>query len=364
MAAPATTLRGPTAEQGTDGTVDLLIHDRSLLSAIEVFAQGGGFLPPLLHVSVVHQDHHGSEPLPPVSGRYLVTDAGLRFTPHFPFEDGVSYRAVADLRPFRGPNATRTLVLEYGFSAPEEGDPAVERIYPSSTVLPANLLRFHVYFSHAMRRGVAGTQVSLLGPDGEEVSDALYRAPLELWDREMRCLTVLLDPGRLKRGVGPNRALGPPLQTGLSYLLMIGQGMACSSGRNLLTSVSKRFTVAAPVLQPIAAGWSVVPPAAGSHDPLLLRVTRPLDWASVHGAVTVARRDGQVIGGCVLPAENEMGLVFIPAKPWNATLHELSIDPHIEDVCGNRVNVAFERALGEGLQPSLGTPQPLLFHPS
>ena len=63
--------------------------------------------------------------------------------------------------------------------------------------------------SSSMQRGRVRSEISLLGPDGKPALDVLYRAPVELWDRSMRQLTILLDPGRLKRGVGPNRELGP-----------------------------------------------------------------------------------------------------------------------------------------------------------
>jgi hypothetical protein len=62
----------------------------------------------------------------------------------------------------------------------------------------------------------------------------LYRAPVELWDRSMQHLTILVDPGRLKRGVGPNRELGPPLKVGDEYALVAGSGLVDLSGEPLI----------------------------------------------------------------------------------------------------------------------------------
>src|ERR1700741_2432210 len=98
----------------------------------------------------------------------------------------------------------------------------VTHIFPLSDVLPENLLRFYVCFSNSMQRGRASEDISLLDSDGQPVADALYRPPCELWDRRMQHLTVLLDPGRLKRWVGPNRELGPPLKAGQAYTLAVG----------------------------------------------------------------------------------------------------------------------------------------------
>ncbi len=362
MAAAPAWLRGP--EPDGAGAVDLLAPDPALLAALVAFARGGGDPGSLLRVSVVQPGRPGAATLPPVAGRCLVTEAGLRFTPHFSFAQGVRYRAVFDPHPLGEPAWTGELGLDFCRPLPHDGHPAVERIYPSAGLLPENLLRFHVCFSRPMQRGRAGTEIALLGPDGRAVADALYRAPVELWDPGMRRLTVLLDPGRLKRGVGPNRALGPPLRAGETYALAIGAGMACSSGRSLLAPALKRFSAAAPVREPIAAaGWDFLPPAAGSREPLLLTATRPLDWASLRGAVALAAQ-GRAVDGRVDPAEHEMGLAFTPARPWNPVLHAVTVDPELEDVCGNRVDVAFDRPLGAGggLRPE--APQALSFHPA
>ena len=86
----------------------------------------------------------------------------------------------------------------------------------------------------------------------------------------MRHLTILLDPGRLKRGVGPNRELGPPLKVGHEHKLAIGSGLIDFSGRPLREGFYKPFRVSAAVRDRIAVEqWKIVPPA--------LMFPRPLD---------------------------------------------------------------------------------------
>ena len=75
----------------------------------------------------------------------------------------------------------------------------------------------------------------------------------------MRHLTILLDPGRLKRGVGPNRELGPPLKEGHEYTLAVGSGMVDLSGRPLRESFYKAFRVTEAVRERIAVEqWRIV----------------------------------------------------------------------------------------------------------
>src|SRR5580658_3030889 len=103
-----------------------------------------------------------------------------------------------------------------------------------------------------MQRGRALKEISLLDSDGRPVSDALYRPPVELWDRAMRHLTVLLDPGRLKRWVGPNVELGPPLKEGQQFTLEIGSGMIDQYGRPLRERFQKHFFVGDPVREQVS----------------------------------------------------------------------------------------------------------------
>ena len=343
--------------------VSLLTQDPSLLSSIGDWVEKGGALRSILWISVDgRHDQPDDDALPPMSGRYTLSGNGIRFTPHFPFQQGLHHRVNFDPRPLGCPGYVETAT--FGFSLPaRRGDlpVEVEHIFPSTDELPENLLRFYVCFSQPMQRGHAEREVLLLGPDGQPVRDVLYRAPAELWDRSMRCLTVLLDPGRLKRGVGPNRDLGPPLRVGQAYMLAIGTGMTGSSGRRLFDPVYKRFSVMKPVHEPIAAsGWEIVPPVAGTCTPLLLRFVRPLDWALLRQAVTVTTVYGEVVQGRVEIEIFEKGLGFRPTKPWAAKPHQLSIAAELEDVCGNTFGGPFDRPLRNLKNPADLT-LPLLF---
>lgn len=336
-------------EDGGLRAVRLVTRDPSLLSAIAGLAEQGGSLRSMLRVSVMREDEPGDDPVPPVAGRYALPGDGILFTPHFPFERGVRYRGSFDPRPLGRPEWQEILTLDVAPDAARSDlPPEVERVFPSADELPENMLRFYVRFSQPMRRGHAGMEVSLLGPDGQPVPDALYRAPVELWDRTMRCLTVLLDPGRLKRGVGPNRALGPPLRAGQGYTLVVGAGMTAASGRRLSGAVRKRFIATAPVREPVAAdGWEVVPPTAGSREPLRLRFTRPLDWALMLCALAVDTEDGGAVAGRAEVGGLETEIAFTPAMPWAARTYRASVTSELEDPCGNDLAAPFDRPIRE-----------------
>jgi hypothetical protein len=234
-----------------------------------VNAFNGHLTSSIFQVCVLPEDGHKDEILPNVSGQYQVIEDGVEFAPHFPFEPGVKYRASFDSRPLRPFESPGLANLEFSFSAERNAAPTeVTGIFPSGDLLPENLLRFYVCFSNSMQRGGAEKQIALLDADGTAVADALYRAPVELWDRSMTRLTVLLDPGRLKRWVGPNVALGPPMKAGCEYTLEIGSGMTDLYGRRLRESFRKKFRVENPVRQHIAVEeWGMVRPLMGSYQP-------------------------------------------------------------------------------------------------
>ncbi|GLS32159.1 hypothetical protein SAMN04488498_106103 [Mesorhizobium albiziae] len=332
------------------GSVRASNFDPDFATSLRQWVQAGGKLASILRVKVAQTEATAGDNLPDVFGRYEILGDGLRFIPYFPFERRVTYKASFDPRPFGRRELSEILTLE--FSLPGEPDtlpPEVTHVFPSSDHLPENLLRFYVRFSNPMQRGRTEAEILLLGPDGRPAADVLYRAPVELWDASMRQLTILLDPGRLKRGVGPNRELGPPLEVGQEYMLVVGSGMVDLSGNHLPKAFHKRFRVTEAVREHVAVEqWRIAPPAAGSRNPLVLMFPEPLDAALLLQAITVISADGQPVAGRIVVDQCEERWSFAPALPWNAGSYHVRVASGLEDPCGNSVMAAFDRPLRPG----------------
>ena len=310
---------------------------------------GGASLHAILSVSVVRPGTPEDRDLPSMAGRHQFMANGLRFLPAFPFERSTLYRACFCPRALDG-------FAHAGVTA----------IFPTCNHLPANLLRFHVVFSSPMQRGPARAQIALLRADGEPAADVLYNAPVELWDRSMHRLTTLLDPGRLKRGVGPNRALGPPLVIGQHYAFVVGAGMEDASGSVLSGAVHKRFRVVDAIRTPLAIDrWHLAPVAAGTLDKLVLTFPAPLDWALLAHAITVEKPCGRRIEGNIAVEAEGTRWVFAPNAPWAAGACHLRVAPCLEDLCGNTMNAPFDRPLRSDIeieQPETPLVIPFLVH--
>jgi len=300
----------------------------------------------MLRVRVIGVERPGDDDLPDVFGLHEVVETGVRFIPHFPFEPGVHFCAIFDPRQLDRPERSEVLTLE--FSLPRDRRPTrtgVTRVFPSCDSLPENLLRFYVCFPNAMQRGGAQEHITLLGPDGRPAPDVLYSPPVELWDRSMRYLTILLDPGRIKRGVGPNRALGPPLKVGQEYTLAIGSGMVDSAGRRV-ESFYKSFRVTEAVREPILLRqWMMLTPSTKSHQPVELMFPRPLDWALLGQSVAMESEHGELIDGQISIDQGESRWSFTPQSHWASGPYRIRVARGLEDVCGNSLLGAFDRPL-------------------
>jgi hypothetical protein len=307
------------------------------------------FLKSIFRVSVAEILSPEGDSVPDISGRYLLFEDELQFIPHFPLERDVKYRASFNPRPLGVPlMMDESLNLEFLIPSEQHAAalPEVTDIFPSSNLLPENLLRFYVCFSNSMQRGRALEDISLLDSNGQPVADVLYRPPVELWDRTMQHLTVLLDPGRLKRWVGPNIILGPPLKIGQEYILEIGSEMIDLHGRPLVERFRKHFVVGDPVRERISVEhWKILSPITGSQQALVLMFPSPLDWALLLRTITIKSADGGVTDGQVVVDQCEKRWSFIPSSPWVAGIYHICVGSGLEDVCGNSISGAFDRPL-------------------
>jgi hypothetical protein len=294
----------------------------------------------------------GSDAGPPVLGRYELLPDGVRFAPRYPLMKGLKYRATADLSALLGElehSAPSPLI----FSLPREPtvpSTVVDSIFPSSDALPENLLRFYIHFSAPMQSGGVQDHIVLLRPDGQPVAAAFLDLTTELWDPAMRRLTVLLDPGRIKRGVGPNIELGAPLRQGDHYTLVIREGMSDAEGRPLLKRTLKSFRVTAAIREPIDPGrWTVDLPASGTRQALVLNFPTPLDHALLSRMIRVVDADQQAVVGWIELDQQETRWAFTPSSGWVAGPYQLRLDASLEDVSGNTLWTPFDAHAGSDI---------------
>lgn len=279
--------------------------------------------------------------LVPTAGEWQRTAGTARFHPRFAPSPGAQLAVVTTLEP--GASDWRVLArirIPLGRSQPTT---VVTAIRPGAPIVPENLLRFAVEFSAPMDEGSAAGRVHLVDGAGAEVEGALHPMPPELWDRARRRLTLLLEPGRIKRGLQPHEQAGPPLRHGEEVALVVDRDLRDAGGAPLVERASRIYRVGPPERRRIdPEAWTVTWPTRESSE-LVVEFDRPLDRLLVRRYLRVADASGRPVPGAAVLEEDSRRWRFTPDAPLDVS--RVHVDARLEDLAGNSVRRVFDRDL-------------------
>jgi hypothetical protein len=264
----------------------------------------------------------GSKENPGLLGAYEALHDGVRFRPRFAVDGALDLVVVYDGK------LERVLRGETVRVAPST---RVAAIYPSAVRVPANLLKFYLVFDAPMARGEVWEHLRLLDDAGKAVELPFLEIDQELWDPEMKRLTLLFDPGRIKRGVLPREQVGTSLEEGKRYTLVIDKGWKDGSGRPLVSDFRHEFQVGPEERRGIdVKAWDVK--AAG--DEIRIRFGRPMEHALALRLITVDA-----------PGEarlEEGESVWVYRVRSIQSEYAVTVDHRLEDLAGNRPGRPFD----------------------
>lgn len=269
----------------------------------------------------------------PILGEQRRENDALIFVPRFPLRPGLEYRAVLD-------DSAGAREAAFRLPPPPDTPPTTVRaVFPSADRLPENLLKFYVHFSAPMSRGDAYRHVRLLDAAGKPVELPFLEIGEELWDPSSTRLTLLFDPGRIKRGLKPREDSGPTLEEGKSYTLVVDPAWPDASGKPLAAGHRKTFAAVPPDdVQPDPKRWTL----SCAPEALTVAFEEPLDEAMLHRSLVVLDPQGKAVEGRIEIDRGETRWRFRPAKPWGPGTHALRVDAVLEDRCGNSLERPFE----------------------
>jgi hypothetical protein len=278
---------------------------------------------------------------PPVLGTYEVVARTLRFTPAFPFDPGRPYavRFHAAAAGDTNPPIIGTFALPLTMKRPAT---RVAAVYPSGDIVPENLLRMYIEFSGPMSLSSGIDHLQLVDESGAVVEGAFLPLDYEFWNPERTRFTLFFDPGRVKRGILPNRQSGRALTRGRRYTLVVKSTWRDADGLPLVEEFRRTFVAAPAEMQPLdTASWKIDGPFGPSTEPLTVTFPKPLDRGLLMRALGV-RRDGQQVDGDARVEAGETRWLFTPRQPWSAGAYELVALSILEDPAGNQIGRAFE----------------------
>lgn len=294
----------------------------------------------VFHISVKGQD------AVQMLGRYDIVDDTLRFTPAFPFDPGRIYQVW--FKPARVPGASSAQVIPpiaASVSLPRTAtspSTIVTQVYPSGDVIPENQLRIYLEFSAPMGRRSGIEYVSLLDAKGDEVEGPFLPLDYEFWNGDRTRFTLFFDPGRVKKGILPNKQMGRALKVGQSYTLVVRADWQDAEGLPLKETFRRTFRVGPADTRPLdTAQWRIASPAAGAQSPLVVTFPEPVDHGLLFRALGV-RRKGEVVDGDVTVGANETRWSFTPHQAWQPGDYDLLALSILEDRAGNQIGRAFE----------------------
>ena len=287
-----------------------------------------------------------------MAGDYRIDDDRVRFTPMFGFDEGRTF--VVTFAPDRIPGAAagdawRAKPLTHTLTVSATDKPrttTVKQVYPSGPTLPENMLRFYIEFSAPMGRGEALPHIRLVDDTGQQVVDPFLPVEAEFWSPDRTRFTLFFDPGRVKRGIKPNRDMGRALTAGRRYALVIDDRWTDGAGAPLQAPHRHEFTAAAAVERPLdQRAWKIVAPSAGSRDPLTVSFPWALDHGLLQRSIQVKGQSRAMRGESTIEV-GERRWTFTPAESWARGEYALEIAPELEDPAGNRLGRAFEVTSG------------------
>lgn len=280
-----------------------------------------------------------------VLGDLVQTPKQLRFIPLLPFQKNSEYTLIynSSVYPFK-------IALDTSYAHVQ-----VETIYPNSTVLPSNFLKWYIQFSKPINPSKIYDHIHLIDKsDSTKVDRALLPLETPLLSDDEMLLTLWIEPGRQKRELGPNKQLGEVLTAGNSYTLVIDQGLKDHQGIAMNESFTHSFTVEpADRIQPTVTSWKLQLPKAQTKDPLLIHFQEFLDYGSLQNSLHIQDASGNKVKGTFIIDTNKKTARFIPLLNWNKGTYKLLSKSIIEDISGNNLERLFDRDITIETKPAL-----------
>jgi hypothetical protein len=275
----------------------------------------------------------------PILGEYSVQEDALLFRPVIAFTRGLKY----EVRVSDKLISEIEIPLDSTLTVPEVGC-----IFPTSDTVPLNLLKIYILFSKPMQEGQSLDKVAVIRNRQDTIPSVFLDLQPELWNKERTILTLWLDPGRIKRDLQPNKAMGSPLQQGASYQILVRKDWRDVEGVALANDYRQNFVVGLrDGISPSTESWTIHAPKPATTQPVKIELKESLDYVLLKNAVRIVDNKGTVINGDIEIGTEEKALIFIPSVAWNAGEYWVEVEARLEDLAGNNLERLFDKDLSK-----------------
>lgn len=268
-----------------------------------------------------------------VLGSYEIDGNLTRFKPHWALDKSLTFDVFW---------SNKLLKTIKPLGAQEVSDTEVINIYPDVDRLPANLLKLYIQFSAPMSEGQSAKYINLVKDGEDTVSRAFLNLSPELWNEDRTILTLWVEPGRVKRDLGPNRILGKALEVDDRFELVIDQAWEDVDGIPLKKAYVKNFQVIEDDrIKPRLENWVIRVPKVSSKESLVLQFNESLDYMLAQEVLTV-KKGGAFVSGNLKVNSDGRSWSLTPYKEWESGDYIITVGTKLEDLAGNNLNRLFD----------------------
>lgn len=237
--------------------------------------------------------------------------------------------------------------------------PQVVNIFPSSLSWPSNILKFYIMFSRPMSR-IAYPYIQIIDSNGKILDRAILKEIPELWNEDHTLLTVWLEPGRIKRDLGPNLTLGPIFNLNKTYEVKIGENLKDQNGVGIGYDFQFTFSINVPDRKKINPHkWGINIPDSESITPLEISFDEILDYGSLKNNFQVLNDHNNILNGHWEISEKSDRIKFYPERNWQSGNYSIIIYDEIEDLAGNRISRLFDQPVRNEDNKEVNVPRPI-----
>jgi len=284
----------------------------------------------------VFKDHIPEEKISkatPVLGKVIIAQEKLQFIPLIPFGWGQKYTLVYN-----------NIIEYFTLTIPEHYEfLKVTNVYPSSERIPSNILKWYIKFSKPINTTLIYKYIHFIQASGDTLSRAILPLENALISDNNTLLTVWIEPGRQKRGLGPNEQLGSVFSTNQNYQLRISRELKDQQGVSMLQYFRHRFLIKeADRIQPNINNWNIRIPNINTISSLLIECNESLDYGSSLNNIQIVDKDHKEILGQWQLTDEEKTISFTPSKIWKKGNYYILFNPNIEDLSGNNLYRLFD----------------------
>lgn len=261
-------------------------------------------------VLAVHMKRENGITKTTLSGKYQLKNNVLSFTPQQRLGENLEF----EIRYYLNNDTIKRNFFTPSSPKPNIPLPEVEKIFPISDEIPANILNFYIRFDQQMQDDIQAFQnVKIVDARGKE-KELVWRHKSH-WLDNNKVLVLMIHPGRVKRGIDYKKEeLGDLFTVGETYTLVVTPEIKNRFLQPLLKTYSKTFTIISYDRKiPKICFDKFQLPKVNTINSLTLVFSEGMDYTSIHEEVTLFDSESkEKISGSIIYTSHDSIFKFSP----------------------------------------------------